>query len=196
MKRRKQLSLFSDKRNSREWGGEASIGKIKSCRPLNSQKYLHIVLKSSHAIKDKTFSHANNKGMVHSLLKTYLSLCGITLYEMALMKNHIHLLVQLPNRILFQKFLRIFLGVVARKMLNAEKGRAGKVPYWDNLPYTRIVEKGRDFINVVNYIKKNVLDSIVGIDFNDLELNPLPAFLSNHPPQILGPPTENEIFLI
>lgn len=59
----------------------------------------------------------------------------------------VHLIIQIPGRKEYVAFIRSLTGLVARKL---GKG------LWKLLPFTRIANWGRDFRNLVNYLRKNL----------------------------------------
>ncbi|MEO5666752.1 MAG: hypothetical protein ABIR96_01700, partial [Bdellovibrionota bacterium] len=78
--------------------------------------------------------------------------------------NHLHLLVRFTQRRGLQNFLRGSCGLIARKMLGAERGRAHEHPFWSQRPFTRIVSWGKDFNSVLAYVKLNTLEALGFLD--------------------------------
>ncbi len=73
--------------------------------------------------------------------------------------NHLHLLVQAKDRELFKKFLMSISGRIAQKMTGSTKGLPQSQKFWDSIPFTRIVEWGKDLRNVTYYVIKNFLEA-------------------------------------
>jgi hypothetical protein len=103
---------------------------------------------------------------------------GVKVYRVANAGNHLHLLVRFTKRRGLQNFLRGSCGLIARKVLGAERGRAsGKTTtsdapqtinrslkqgqrFWSQRPFTRIVSWGKDFNSVLAYVKLNSLEAL------------------------------------
>jgi hypothetical protein len=113
---------------------------------------------------------------------------GVKVYRVANAGNHLHLLVRFTKRRGLQNFLRGSSGLIARKVLGAERGRArkrgpdrglgtragshrGAMPqnkavaserqrFWSQRPFTRIVSWGKDFDSVLAYVKLNSLEAL------------------------------------
>ena len=96
-----------------------------------------------------------------SVIKLLSERFGIKVYRFANSGNHLHLLVQPTSRQAYLNFIRALTGIIARIVLNAERGSASMIDrFWDSRPFTRIVEWGKDFAGVRNYIDLNTLEAI------------------------------------
>ena len=89
---------------------------------------------------------------------------GVKLYRYANVGNHLHLLVQVPSRAIWKRFLRELTGTIAIIVTGAKKGNALQKNetdrgFWDHLAFTRIVKFGRDFTGVALYLVKNLFES-------------------------------------
>ena len=58
-----------------------------------------------------------------------------------------------------QAFLRVFSGQLAMKITGGRKGNKLLERFWDARPFTRLVNWGTDFSNVVDYIFRNILET-------------------------------------
>jgi REP element-mobilizing transposase RayT len=97
--------------------------------------------------------------MVRDALRRYSRRYGIRVYEFANAGNHLHLLVRAKCRLALQNFLRVFAGIVARRVTGARRGlRVG--PFWDMLAYSRVMSWGRDFFGVRAYVVQNELEAL------------------------------------
>lgn len=105
---------------------------------------------------------------------------NVKVFEYAICGNHLHLLVRGRYRIALQNFFRVLAGHVAQEILRAqpltEKERGGapvksdinakkgcaknQRKFWGLLLFSRVVNWGRDFSNVVEYIYKNNLEAL------------------------------------
>ena len=157
----KQQSFFP--KESLSFGGSLlKNSHARSPRPISTKECLHIVLKSDKAEKSETqdLRLTKTKSEIEALVKTKTSEHGIRIHELAIASNHIHILISLKNRRKYLSWIRRLTGLIARKMLGAEKGRPGGTSFWTHRPFTRVVFWGRDYWGVKNYIVRNILEAI------------------------------------
>jgi REP element-mobilizing transposase RayT len=101
---------------------------------------------------------------------------GVKVYNYANGGNHLHLVLRPMSRRAFNGFIRSVSGLVARLVLNAERGRAKLnskdllKKFWDQRPFTRIIEWGRDFNSTSNYLLQNSLEAYGFIAFKPRKL--------------------------
>lgn len=102
---------------------------------------------------------------IHRFTEKIAKRWGIRLYRYANVGNHIHLLIRVPSRATWQRFMRELSGGIALIVTGARKGSAltrnesGR-GFWDHLAFTRIVHFGRDFENMGRYLIKNLFESL------------------------------------
>lgn len=95
---------------------------------------------------------------IETILVTQAKRWDVTIYERSINSNHIHLAIRSKSRLGLQNFFRTIGALIARTVTGAKKGNPfGK--FWDEVVWTRIVEWGKAFITLVNYVKKNILES-------------------------------------
>lgn len=121
-----------------------SLQHRKVARTLDSKRPLHLVLKCK-----KQFQLLQNTKLLNSVLRKQAKTFAIKVYSTSLQRDHWHLCIKIPNRLLYRAFIRSLTGILARKL---GKG------LWRFLPYTRIVNWQRDFKNTLIYIFKNDLE--------------------------------------
>ena len=137
---------------SKEFGGSSLVGKRKGMRPLSTKEPIHLVLKSSHS---SFFSPSLRK--VEFLVRAECQRFGIKLFNLAPNWNHIHLLIQIPSRAAYNKFIRSLSAQLVRlfsKILN--KNLRG---LFDLRPFTKIISWGRQFQNAFDYHILNQLEA-------------------------------------
>lgn len=139
-------------------------------RPLSSKQALHIVLRSDFAEGPR--SMLKYERIIRNTLLKLGRKHGVKVYRVANAGNHLHLLVRFTKRRGFQNFLRGSTGLIARKVMQTERGPAciankskaepatTKKTFWTQRPFTRIVSWGRDFDSTLAYIKLNALESL------------------------------------
>lgn len=135
-----QMSFF--KRNKKEFGGTyLKKGQRKVARVLDSRRPTHLVLKSK-----KSISLFKNKHILREILRKQAKTFGVKVYSNSIQKDHWHLVVKITNRYLYRGFIRSLTGIIARQL---GKG------LWRLCPYSRIVEWGKDYLNVIDYLLLN-----------------------------------------
>jgi REP element-mobilizing transposase RayT len=149
-----QLQFWQNPKKSH--GGANSEGRRKTARPLATKKPMHFIFRSSRA-KGK-WSFLNHGDGVKNALEATAKRFHVKVHRFANVGNHIHLLVQAKRREDLQNFLRVFPQAVAFLVTKARKGHTiGK--FWDALAFSRIVEWGRDWKTMVDYVSKNFLEA-------------------------------------
>ena len=133
-----QISLF--KNQTLFHGGELSLGKRKVTRPFCSKRTVHLILKSN-----KPILHAN-KDKVEKATRKYAKRFGIKIYQESVQRDHYHLLIRVSSKQSYSKFIRALTSYLARHL-----GRG----LWKLLPFTRVVNWGRSYKTVKEYIEMN-----------------------------------------
>jgi REP element-mobilizing transposase RayT len=172
----KQLgfSLLEDK-NIKHFGG-AYLKKShpKVARPLSIKRSLHLVMRSSKATG--SYSFLKNSRKIFDIIYKQSKLHGVKIYRYANGGNHLHLVILPRSASAYRKFIRAASGLIARLILRRERGSVQqatttKTKFWDQRPYTRIVEWGRDFKSVSNYLMQNILEAIGFVNYKPRKKN-------------------------
>lgn len=159
-----QLSLF--KTNSHLFHGGALAKKRKTRRPLCSKRPLHIVLKSKQR---NLYSH---KVFLNKRIEVHAIKSGIKIYSLAINSDHIHFVVKIPNRDSYKRFIRALTG---------DLGRALGKGLWALIPFTRVLQWGRDFRATLGYLRKN-REEVTGVRSYEKRKNWYGRFLSHRGP--------------
>ena len=117
---------------------------------------MHVIVKSSRAKgRWNMLLHARGiEAEAQRLAQKY----QIKIFRFQNVGNHLHLAVQPRSREGFRSFLRVFTQAVAFLVTKTRKGKPiGK--FWDALAYSRVVEWGRDWLNLARYFDKNYFES-------------------------------------
>lgn len=126
--------------------------KRKTKRPLIPNAITHVVFKSSKATGARSFY--KNRNLVKSLVETLSKKYFIEVKDFVNMGNHLHLKVKFKDTKRFQNFLRVFTGLLARKIAQAHRGSVfGK--FWDALAYTRIITTKIEELGLKIYFEGN-----------------------------------------
>ncbi len=147
----KQQKLFSEKIVT-EFGGNLATakGRRKEKRPLVFSKPMHLILKTSKARGRFAFSPTDHR--IKNLINRMGRKFGVKVYSTVQNWSHIHLVVRLPSRQAYQRFIRAVTGAMVLK-LKASKG------FFDLKPYTKVATWGRQFKTLKNYALKNELQA-------------------------------------
>jgi hypothetical protein len=105
-------------------GSLLKLSHAKTARPLSSKQALHVVLRSDFAQGDRSL--LKHERVIRNMLLKQGRRHGVKVYRVANAGNHLHLLVRFTKRRGLQNFLRGSCGLIARKVLGAERGRAKK----------------------------------------------------------------------
>jgi REP element-mobilizing transposase RayT len=144
---------------SKSFGGaHLKNSHAKTARAIACKKPMHLVMRSSLAKGARSFLHRDRE--LRALFEKQAKLFGVRIYRFANAGNHLHLIVMPRSRMAFKNFLRAVSGLTARAVLGAERGSPHTESFWDQRPFTRILEWGRDFVNVKAYLLQNALEAI------------------------------------
>lgn len=151
-------------RPQKVFGGELLKGNARSRRPLSYRHAIHLTLRSQLCRGRRSLLHPKRVKRINSKVRELCRETHVRLYEYANVGNHLHLLIRVPDRAAYCRLVRSLTGVIARMVLNAEKGRASaqlslRKKFWDTKPFTRLIEWGRDFGNASRYVRKNLLEA-------------------------------------
>lgn len=177
--RQQTFALASDefkdywkKTDRRVHGGENAKNLRKTERPFNSTKPIHLILKSTRAVGKLSMWNRSNKLPIMALVYRHAELCDVKIYKYSNNGNHLHLAIKARDKKLFQKFLRVITGLIARHVLKAERGAEreveanadggqvrGERKFWDALAFTRIADWGKSFDKLSTYVWQNILEA-------------------------------------
>ena len=159
------------------FGGDLLVGRRKSARVFDSKRALHVVLRSSRCTGALSLKKFDRK--IVDILNRQSRLHSVRVYARANAGNHLHLVLKAPTRRALKGFLRATSGLIARKVSGRERGstvRCTEVPasnrahdsaqalprsgFWDARPFSRIVNWGKDFTKLKNYLHFNRLEAL------------------------------------
>lgn len=156
----KQLGFeLLEKSNIKHFGGAyLKNSHAKSRRPISTKRSLHLVLRSSMAKGPLSLLRRDSE--IKKIINRQSQKHGVKVYRFANGGNHLHIIVLPNSRLAFNSFIRSISGLIARLVLNVERGRAKKLRLWDNRPYTRLIEWGREYKSVCAYLLQNTLEAM------------------------------------
>lgn len=152
----------------RLFGGSLLKGNAKVRRPLSTKEAIHLVLKSEKAIGSRSMLSRRNVNHVDKLIRRQAKLGGIRIFRFVNVGNHLHLVIRIQNRKCFAKFIRSVTGLIARHVMENERGKERgdeysnsmsralrKTKFWISRPFTRLISWGKDFNHLSRYMAKN-----------------------------------------
>jgi len=176
----KQLGFaILEEKALKEFGGALLTNHPKAKRPINFKKSMHLVMRSSWAKGARSFLKKDAE--IYGIIKRQGERFGVKVYRFANGGNHLHLVILAASRNSYIHFIRSVSGLIARLMMNKQRGAASSVSssgnskpnssenllkniptksFWDRRPYTKIVEWGKHFKGVCRYLDENTLEAI------------------------------------
>lgn len=157
-----QQSFFHSHTYKREFGGSHLVGRRKVARPLSKKVPIHLILRSTHPNAREAFSYRSkiNRQILSRTAKQF----HIQIYEFVFNYTHLHLIIRIPHRQNYVGFIRQLTARLSR-LANLKRGQLFKLR-----PYTRVLNWGREFKVVINYMKKNYVEAIGGIVVSNAEI--------------------------
>ena len=181
MRPQQQLTLphFSYQASLAFGGSLLKNSNAKSARPVSTKRPMHLVLRSSLATGSKSFLRSNYNARIRAVIRKQAQINGVKLYGVANKGNHFHLLVLPRSKKAYANFVRAISGLIARVVTGLERGKSKsnstlskaadsgqrtaallKKKFWDQRPFSRIIEWGRNFNLAKQTITTGDLDSI------------------------------------
>jgi REP element-mobilizing transposase RayT len=158
--------------SDKEFGGIHIKGNARSQRPVAAKRPMHLVMRSTLAVGSRSF--LRKRRQLEELVRKTGKAKGVKIYRMANAGNHLHLIVLPKTRASYRAFIRAISGLIARSTLGAQRGRALGQKFWDALPFTRILEWGRDYRNTCDYLLQNTLEALGFIPYKPRKSKPPP----------------------
>ncbi len=180
----KQINLFNEQKSQRFFGGQLLLGRRKKQRPWSNNQAVHIVLKSQWAKGKNAFTHKDNFTKTKNLLYAVAKKYGIRIYRVAIVSNHIHIILRAKRRWLYRSYICSITGQIAQhvmknhsyadffKKIRGEgviniKNQHKEQRFWQLRPFTRILSWGRDYKTCMNYLEQNTLEALGFIAYKE-----------------------------
>lgn len=120
------------------FGGKLLSSNPKEARPFSSKLAMHVVLKSSLA--KGGFSFFKNQKKIKEILEQQKKLHRVHIYTWQIVGNYVHIVIKTKTRKQYHSFIRSITGIIPRRLLGVERGRAKKKQFWDYRPFSRLVQ--------------------------------------------------------
>ncbi|MCC7442785.1 MAG: transposase [Bdellovibrionales bacterium] len=152
-------------------GGETSLGRRKTRRPLDPRRPIHVTLRAERARGRLSLLAPRVRFTVKRLTLRAAERHGVQVRRFVNVGNHLHILVKAPTREAIQNFLRQTAGHVAQAVTGARKGAPApstvllnaancRRRFWDALAYTRVVKTPREEVGLQKYFLKNLAEAL------------------------------------
>ena len=162
-RRGSQLEMYSPHSlygKLKEFGGSRLKSHPKRHRPIELNKNLHLVLKSSRATGKFSMKTMYNfsvvKGFVYSLAARF----KVKIVRFENVGNHLHIVLMVSSQKAYVSFIRGVTSSIARHITGAKKQNELGIKFWDARPYSRIITWGRDLKNIFIYLNRNRIQAI------------------------------------
>ena len=166
----KQQDFFKFKSATKGFGGSLLKGaNAREKRPVSSGHAIHVVMRSEIAKGKLSMRYRSHRKKVDDLVRRQAERWGMKIYRYANVGNHLHILLRPASRRRFAGFLRSVSGLIARIVLQAERGSKKSVKFWQWRPFTRIVQWGRDFVRTKKYVLLNAKEAAGFLSLRKLE---------------------------
>lgn len=131
-------------------------------RPIDTKNSMHLVLRSSKAVKEHSFKTPQHARAIQSIVDKFSRKYGVVVFSLANVGNHLHFHIKISNRRTYTPFIRAVTAAIAMKISGASRWKksifAGK--FWDYRPFTRVVVGYSGFLKVRDYIQINQLEGL------------------------------------
>jgi hypothetical protein len=153
-----------DGRSFERWARHHSPKKImtgqpwqrKFKRPFSRKQAAQVIL---HSQTRHSFWDLPNYLMIEEILRAQAKLHGVRLIHRSINRQHLHLLVKARQAKALSNFLRSVSGLIARKILKAEKAAAKGIQFWTGRPFSRLVAWGKDYNETQKFVRLDAGDS-------------------------------------
>jgi REP element-mobilizing transposase RayT len=146
----------------KEFGGSRDLKKAnaREARPISIKRPMHLVMRSRFATGERSFLRAKRARKITELVHRLGKEKGVKVYRFANSGNHLHFIVLPRSREAFKSYVKAITGIIARLTLDAQRGSAKKIRFWDAKPYTKIIEWGREYKTTCDYLLQNTLEAL------------------------------------
>jgi REP element-mobilizing transposase RayT len=136
------------------FGGEHLKFKRKSQRPLDFNKTTHLVLRLKPLLP--SLMNPRDKNLRKGFCKI-ADKYNIKIYQLVFNHSHLHAAILIPDRESYVSFIRELTSKLVSYFSRTTKIQFKKI--FLNRPFTRIVEWGKGFRKLMNYLVKNEKES-------------------------------------
>lgn len=154
------------KKQDTSYGGEL-LKKRKNRtygRPLDTDNSMHLVLRSSKAVKAWSFKKPKNEASIEKIVAKFSERYAVKIISWANVGTHLHFHIKLSNRRFYKAFIRAITAAIAMAVTGTSRWKplkkVAKDRFWDCRPFTRIVFGYKAFRRLKEYIQVNQLEGL------------------------------------
>ena len=153
---------FANTKPQKVFGGSLHKNKRKTQRPLSTSKVHHLVLKAENLqFRFPGVSLTKAKNKIDKSIHHFAAKYNIKILSNSVNYNHTHSAIRFTNRQDYMRFIRAVTADVVRVL--SQHFSIDLKGLFNVLPYTKIVEYGRQLNSLLNYIQINIFES-EGVD--------------------------------
>ncbi len=145
----------------------------RGARPLVFRSgSMHITLRSTKAKGTASFQDSQKRNKVKSFVYDFSAKKGVKILSFANIGNHLHLHVKLQNAYLYKAWIRGLssgLAMISMGLKGLRQLKDQKQKFWDQRPFSRLIQSFRHFLKTKSYVEVNVLEGM-GIPRIEAEL--------------------------
>jgi REP element-mobilizing transposase RayT len=150
-------------KNIKHFGGSYLKNHPKGKRPLTTKRSMHLVMRSLFAKGAQSFLRKDRE--IQALVNAQAKRFGVKIYRFANAGNHLHLVILPRSRNAYRAFIRSITGLMARLIMKSQRGTPLKKSFWEKRPFTRVVEWGKAFKTICDYLMQNTLEALGFIEY-------------------------------
>ncbi len=166
MRNRRPKNVSVSKKTDFTVYGGILLNKRKNrtyARPISTSKSMHLVLRSSKSVDEKSFKTPKNRKLIGEILAKFSIKYGVHIISLANVGTHLHLHIKIAKRTGYLRFIRAVTSAIAmgvsgrnrRTMRSVQDGIRIKEKFWDYRPFSRIIEGFRALLHMRDYIQIN-----------------------------------------
>jgi REP element-mobilizing transposase RayT len=151
------LLNFAARKTKPSFGGNFKSNP-KSARPISTKLDMHVILKSPHA-RGKLSLSRHERWMLATAQRLGMRF-NIQIKDLVAMSNHVHIRLRARHRKSFGVFMAALSGLIARRVLGAERGRPSSIAkFFEGRPFSRIIAAGtKSYQKISAYFNLNRLE--------------------------------------
>ena len=145
----------------------------RGTRPLSPRDSVHIVFKINRCALPRGLRHPSTFAILHRVNRHYAKKFRVKIEQIAVERDHIHILAHANARAQFQAYFRVVAGQFAQNVTDTFRKRHKGLRLWKFRPFTRVVRGEKDRRNVRNYIRLNEAEATGQIPYQKERLRKL-----------------------
>ncbi len=124
---------------------------------------MHFSLRSTKAKGPYSFQHSKHREKIKIFIYKFSAKKGAQILSFANVGNHLHLHVKIHNRLLYKAWIRGLTSGIAMITVGLEgfkKLKQSKEKFWDQRPFSRVIQNFKQWLNIKSYIEINQLEGL------------------------------------